>query len=262
MFENLKESNPLLLIAGIIFIPIAVAAVSLWVDTRIDERQRQAAQDLYQRQERLTVAQTIDAYFQGVGSILLGEMDSAMRDRIIAARTTALLGRLSRPRDRAMVVRFISQMQPQLMRRPQRALERSTQPFIDLSALDLSETDLSFANLYRADLRGADLSGSNLSWANLSHANLEGAVLDGAILGGAELNAAILRGASLREARIGGANFTQAQLHDANFQSADMSDLEFDGITTKTSFTGASLSGARWLDGDRCGENSVGGCNK
>lgn len=260
MLENFKETNPLILIAGIILIPVTVAVVSLWVDTRIDDRQRTLAQDLHQRQESLAVAQTIDAYFQGVGQVLLGEMNSALRDRIIVARTNALLTRLNRPVDRALIVRFVNQMQPELTKRPERVLERSAQPYIDLSGIDLSGTDLAFINLYRADLSGAILREARLTWANLSHADLRGADLSGASLNGAELNGAVLTGARLRGARIGGASFRAARLDRADLGSADATDFEFEGITTRTSFEAAILTGARWLDGSLCGPDSLGSC--
>lgn len=260
MLENVKESNPLILIAGIICIPVAVAAASLWVDTRIDERQRTLAEELHQRQEALAVAQTIDAYFQGVGQVLLSEMDSALRDRLIVARTNALLGRLHRPGDRALVVRFVNQMQPELTKRPERALERSARPFIDLSGMDLSGTDLAFINLYRADLRGAKLRNARLTWANLSYANLREADLSGARLNGAEFHGALLSGAKLAAAGIGGASFRAARLDGADLRGADAGDFEFEGITTRTSFEAARLDGVTWLDGRVCGAGSVGEC--
>ena len=260
MLNTLKESNPVILLAGVILIPITVAVVSLWVDTRIDERQRELAEDLYQRQQALTVTQTIDAYFQGVGEILLAAPEPAVRDRIIVARTRALLDRLELPRDKGLVVRFISQMRPDLTKRPRRLLERPTSPFIDLSDIDLSANDLSFINLYGADLSGASLRGVNLSWANLAQADLRRADLSGAVLQGADLSGAILSGARLRDARIGGADFGSALLDGADLQGADNSDFEFEGITTQTDFTAANLAGARWLDGSRCRADSVGAC--
>lgn len=260
MLQNVKDTNPLILIAGIICIPVAVAAVSLWVDTRIDERQRTLAEDLHRRQEALAVAQTIDAYFQGVGQVLLSEMDPALRDRLIVARTNALLGRLHQPADRALVVRFVNQMQPELTKRPQRSLERSIRPFIDLSGTDLSGADLAFINLYRADLRGAKLRNAELTWANLSGANLRDADLSGARLNGAELHGAELSGAKLAGARIGGASFRGATLDAADLRGADAGDFEFEGITTPTTFEAASLAGATWLDGRVCRPGSVGRC--
>ena len=261
MIDNLKDSNPLLILAGIILIPIAVAAASLWVDTRIDERQRKSAEHMFQRQERLIIAQTMDAYFQGVGSILMNDAKTAStQDRIIVARTNALLGRLTQPSDKAMVVRFVSQMRPILTKRPERMLERSSTPFIDLANVDLRDTDLSYVNLFQADLRGANLDGTNLQWANLAGAELSDASLDGADLRGAELSKAGLTSASLRQTRIGGTGFNSADLQDADLFDADLTDFVFEGLTTSTSFDKATLSGARWVDGNMCQTPSIGNC--
>ena len=136
MLNGLKESNPLLILAGIILIPIGVAVVSLWVDTRIDERQRKAAEDLFQRQQALTVAQTMDSYFQGVGMLLTESPDQPESTRLVVARTNALLNRLGRAEDRALIVRFVSELSPGLTARPERMLERASKPFIDLAELE------------------------------------------------------------------------------------------------------------------------------
>lgn len=258
MLGNLKDNNPLLILAGIILIPIAVAAVSLWVDTRIDERQRRAAEDLFQRQQRLVVAQTIDAYFQGVGTVLMHDDD--LSNRMVIARTNALLRRLEQPRDRALVLNFLSEVRPALTRRPARMLERASQPFVDLAGLDLGGADLSFVNLYRANLRGARFNGASLRWANLTGANLRGAELDGADLRGARLSEANLADASLRGALTGGADFSSADLRGADLSRADTSDYEFEGLTTSINMTAALLSGARWIDGASCAEGSIGRC--
>ncbi len=262
MLENLKESNPLLILAGIILIPIGVAVVSLWVDTRIDKRQRLAAEDLFQRQERLTVTQTIDAYFQGVGLLMTEEMESQTRNRIVIARTNALLNRLAHPKDKALVVRFISDLRPELTVRPARMLERASKPFIDLANIDLQGTDLSYINLHQANLTGADLRNVKLLWANLARTNLEDARLDGSDLRGAELSASAMLGASLRRAKIGGASFNGANLQNADLRQADASDFEFEGLVTSTIFDHAKLANAVWMEGSRCAADAVGRCQR
>ena len=260
VLKNLRESNPLLILAGIILIPIGVAVVSLWVDTRIDERQRVAAEALFQRQEALTVTQTIDSYFQGIGLLLSSKTDLPERDRIVTARTNALLGRLTHPEDKALIVRFISELQPTLTMRPERMLERAAKPFIDLSELDLSGTDLSYVNLGRANLDGANLQGTNLLWANLSGASLRNAMLDKSDLRGVELSDGYLNGASLQGAQIGGASFNSADLSAADLREADASDFEFEGLVLTTTFNDAKLSSTIWFDGTKCRQDAVGKC--
>ncbi len=258
--KKLKEANPLILIAGIIFIPLGVAAVSLVLDARIDARQRQLSKDLFERQERLAIAQMIDSYFHGVGAVMMEQMDTDKRKRIIVARTMSLLRRLQNPADRSMVVRFVSELQPGITSRPERALERSSKPFVDLAQMDLRGADLSFANLYRVDLTGARLTGVDFTWANLAQAQLEGAILDDANLNGAQLGGAVITGASLRRTRLGGADFSNAKLSGSDLQGADVEDFSFDGITTSVNLTGADLSRAVWIDGTRCGDRSIGRC--
>lgn len=262
MFNGLKESNPLLILAGIVLIPIGVAVVSLWVDTRIDERQRKAAEDLFQRQQALTVAQTMDSYFQGVGMLLTETPDQPESTGLVVARTNALLNRLGRAEDRALIVHFVAELSPGLTARPERMLERASKPFIDLADLDFSGTDLSYVNLYQANLRGADLSGTNLLWANLAGANLRGARLDAADLRGATLSGADLSGASLRGAKIGGSDFSSANLRDADLSEADRTVFEFEGLSTETNLSNTNLSGALWFDGARCSEFALEKCGE
>lgn len=261
MFRNLRESNPLLILAGIILIPIGVAAVSLWVDTRIDERQRRAAEDLFERQERLTVTQTIDSYFQGIGMLMENGQKPVERNRIIVARTNALLGRLNHPSDKVLVVRFISELQPELTKRPQRMLERAARPFIDLAGLDLSGTDLSYVNLSQANLNEVNLEGANLLWANLTRASLRGARLNQADLRGAELSGSTLRDATLQRAKIGGASFKSTDLRGADLRGAEAADFEFEGLVITTDFDNATLSNATWFDGSSCAPETISRCN-
>lgn len=260
MLKNLRDSDPLLILAGIILIPIGVAAVSLWVDTRIDARQRAAAEDLFRRQERLTVTQTIDNYFQGVGMLITSDKDLKGHNQIIIARTNALLARLTHPQDRALIIRFVSELRPELTKRPKRMLERAAKPFIDLANLDLSGTDLSYINLGQANLSGADLRSAKLLWANLRQASLRGALLDQTDLRGAELSASTLSRASLRRAQIGGTSFIAADLEDADLRDADTSDFEFEGLVTTTNFDNATLANTIWLDGSVCAKGAVGKC--
>ncbi len=261
-WTKISEANPFLLIAGIILIPLGVAAVSLFIDARIDNRQRQLSKELFERQERLSIAQMIDAYFQGIGDVMNNQMDAGSRNRIIVARTMSLLNRLSKPSDKAMVLRFVTELQPGIVNRPERTLERSSKPFVDLSRMDLRDADLSFANLYRADLSGAQMTGVNLTWANLTQARLEGAILDQANLNGAQLAGAEMTRASLRRARLGGADFTNAELNNGDLRGADLSDFSFDGITSSINLSGTDVSQAIWVDGSRCRDRSVGRCKR
>ncbi|MCG6870891.1 MAG: pentapeptide repeat-containing protein [Gammaproteobacteria bacterium] len=238
-----RENETWVFFLGIILVPVSVAAVSMYIDTRIDDRQRELATELNNRQERLAITQTVDSYFQGVGDILASGMPEAQGDRIIIARTNALLRRIEAPMVCARVVRFVSDVRPKLLRAPKRQLERGT-PHVSLAGLDLSGTDLGFTTLVATDLRGARLKGTRLAWSSLREARLDGAELAGADLRGADLTGANLEKTNLRGASIGGASFVQAQLSGADLRDVDRNDVLVDGLRAAVDFSGANLDGA------------------
>jgi hypothetical protein len=80
------------------------------------------------------------------------------------------------------------------------------------------------------------------SKCDLSGANLEGIDLYGADLSGANLSGANLKGTLFNDADLRGANLKGA--------SADK----------ETSFTGAKLSEAIWMDGSKCRSGQMGRC--
>ena len=191
----------------------------------------------------------IDTYFEGVGNLLAA---AEARDRIVVARTRALLSRLAGPADSTVVVRFIAELRADLLIRPARVIERSKSPYVSLAGVDLRGTDLSFVNLYQAELEGANLSGANLSWANLGGANLAGANLSGSVLHGADLDQASLRGANLTAARLQGAGLARSDLREANLRGALIGTHRADDVALSTEFGGAITTGAVWLDGRKC----------
>jgi len=95
----------------------------------------------------------------------------------------------------------------------------------------------------KCDLSYANLAGLALTYAYLDSANLTGANLSSANLSGANLHLAYLNNAVLNSA-----NLSNANLAAANLTGADLS--------------GADLSGARWPDGNKCKQGSVGSCQK
>lgn len=79
--------------------------------------------------------------------------------------------------------------------------------------------------------------GCDLSKANLANIDFYGANLQGANLQGANLSGAVFADANLNEANLTGATTNK-----------------------DTSFSGAKLSNATWMDGKKCGNNSIGKC--
>jgi uncharacterized protein YjbI with pentapeptide repeats len=159
---------------------------------------------------------------------------------------------------------------------------------IDLSGCDLEGADFDSANISNADLQGADLSGGatlqgNLSGANLQNANLADAMLYSATLENAKFSGASLNNANLGYATVGGAQFASASLTSVSVavvygQPASLpgnwewiayennegfllgptvvlpeEEIQLTGppqYATPVSWSGADLSGARFISGE------------
>lgn len=110
-----------------------------------------------------------------------------------------------------------------------------------LGAVDLSAADLDSVHAPGADFRTARLASTRLRYADLTRADFRASTLDGAILTGAMLRFAQLEGANLRNADL-----SYADLRSASLQGASLDGARFDD--------------AYWVDGRRCGRESVGQC--
>lgn len=180
---------------------ILVALVALaiaWRQVLIDQR-------LTTQQNRITQAQTIDSFIQGI-SELISDQEGMLEDwpleRMLAeGRLAAVFGSIDKE-GRSLVLRFLSHAR---LLTPLRRDHRLGRPILDgqgsyeedringvpviqlhaiLKGVDLSGTDLRGVDFNGADLRGADLAGSDLSGANLAGSNLAGANLEQARLEG------------------------------------------------------------------------------
>ena len=180
---------------------ILVALVALaiaWRQVLIDQR-------LTTQQNRITQAQTIDSFIQGI-SDLISDQEGMLEDwpleRMLAeGRLAAVFGSIDKE-GRSRVLRFLSHAK---LLTPLRRDNRLGRPILDgqgsyeedrlrgvpvvqlhaiLRGVDLSGTDLRGVDFNGADLRGADLAGCDLSGANLAGANLAGANLEQARLEG------------------------------------------------------------------------------
>ena len=57
--------------------------------------------------------------------------------------------------------------------------------------------------------------------------------------------------------------FFGATLIEANFQNANLIEADFSSANiTNANFDGANLNNATWTDGNKCGQGSIGVCNK
>lgn len=169
-------------------------------------RQYVISRDLTIQQNRITQQQTIDAYFQGVSDLALGEqglLEDWPQERVIAEGRTAAIIRSVDSEGKAKILRFLSQARLITPLKRDRHLGRPILDgngsyaedraegirVIDLGAMlagtdlkntDLRRTDLGEANLVRANLTNCDLVRTNLSRAilyeaNLCHSNLRSA---------------------------------------------------------------------------------------
>ena len=109
----------------------------------------------------------------------------------------------------------------------------------------------------KVNWQGCDKSKANLQ----NEANFSGPNLAGANLSGTQLEAARLMRANLQGANLQGANLRRAKLEGADFQGADLrgADLK-DAYLADNKWDGAHLTGALWIDGRKCGPNSIGKC--
>jgi uncharacterized protein YjbI with pentapeptide repeats len=130
----------------------------------------------------------------------------------------------------------------------------------DLKDIQLQGWDLNGANLQNSDLSGADLTRAKLNGARLDGANLNEASFDGAELKGAVLNGANLTGATFDGAKMQKAQLIQAYFVNVSFKNADMEKADLSGGRGGmfVNFTGANVSEATWINGEKCPKGSSG----
>lgn len=116
--------------------------------------------------------------------------------------------------------------------------------------LDVTRLTMQKSCTAPCDLTNASFSGFNLVKVNVSGANLSGANLSGATLNGANLAGATLSRANFSGAKLSGASFRGCNMAGANLGNASLSPL--------TDFTGAQMSGAKWIDGSTCEPGAIG----
>lgn len=154
----------------------------------------------------------------------------------------------------------------------------------NLSGLDAPGSNFSYCMLRRANLNSANLSDANLSHTVLMDVNLSMANLDGANLSNAFLYSASFDNAFMEEANLSYANLEGAVLTNADLTSSDMSGttlayanangayMRYVNLLgaklinhiydTPFSYLDVDLTGATWVDGSICAEDSIGECIK
>ncbi|MFM8524774.1 MAG: pentapeptide repeat-containing protein [Cyanobacteriota bacterium] len=176
---------------------VALVAVAIaWRQVLIEQR-------LTTQQNRITQAQTIDSFIQGISELIVDEegmLEDWPLERMLAeGRLAAVFGSID-TEGRARVLRFLSHAR---LLTPLRRDNRLGRPILDghgnyeedrtggvpviqlntiLKGVDLSGTDLRGVDFNGADLRNSDLADCDLRGANLAGANLAGANLEQARL--------------------------------------------------------------------------------
>lgn len=183
---------------------ILVALVALliaWRQYVVDRR-------LTTQQNRITQAQTIDSFMQGISELVSDEEgmleDWPLERMLLEGRTAAVLGSIDAS-GKAKVLRFLSHA---CLLTPLRRDNRLGRAILDgqggyvadrlegipvvrlnqmLVGADLGGTDLRGVDFNGADLRGCNLEHADLGGANLARCNLSGTTFSGARLEGTVL---------------------------------------------------------------------------
>ena len=183
---------------------ILVALVALaiaWRQVLLDQR-------LTGQQNRITQAQTIDSFIQGI-SDLISDQEGMLEDwpleRMLAeGRLAAVFGSIDKD-GRARILRFLSHAR---LLTPLRRDNRLGRAILDgngnyeedrLTGVPVIQLHLILkgVDLSGTDLRGVDFNCADLSGADLSHSDLSGALLAGCNLAGANLERSKLEGARM-----------------------------------------------------------------
>ena len=128
----------------------------------------------------------------------------------------------------------------------------------DLQGSYLPNSKLSFTSFIQVNFDKSIMMSSNLSFGTFPESSFVRANLYESILIGANFEKANFTGANLTRVDFMGstlieANFQNSNLMEANFTSSNITNANFDG---------ANLNGALWTNGEKCGPNSIGVCNK
>jgi len=128
------------------------------------------------------------------------------------------------------------------------------------------------------DLQGSYLPNSNLTFASFIQVNFDKSIMMNSILAYGTFPESTFIRANLYESNLQGANFektdftnanltrvnfTGATLIEANFKNTNLMEANFTSSNMiNASFEGANLIGATWTNGETCGPDSIGVCNK
>lgn len=196
---------------------IAVLAVYIAWQQYVISRDLTIEQNrLTSQQNIITQQQTIDAYFQGVSELALGEeglLEDWPQERIFAeGRTAALLSSVDAA-GKAKILRFLSKSKLLTPLKRDRQLGR---PLLDGSGGYEEDREYGIRVIdLGVMLAGADLAGTDLRWTDLSDANLVRANLSKCDLVKTNLSRTILY-----DAKLAGADFKSTRLYYGKLETA------------------------------------------
>jgi len=128
------------------------------------------------------------------------------------------------------------------------------------------------------DLQGSFFPNANLSFASFIQVNFDKSIMMNSVLAFGMFPESTFIRANLYESNLQGANFekadftssnltrvnfTGATLIEVNFKNSNLMEANFTSSNMiNASFEGANLIGAIWINGETCGPDSIGVCNK
>ena len=128
----------------------------------------------------------------------------------------------------------------------------------DLSASYLPNSSLNLTtfikvNFDKSMMMHSDLSNGNFAGSSFFRANLYEAILEGGNFEGSNFESANLTRTKFNGTSLIGASFKNSLLVESDFTAANILNANFEG---------ANLNNATWVDGSRCGLESIGLCKK
>lgn len=220
---------------------ILVALVALaiaWRQVLLDQR-------LTGQQNRITQAQTIDSFIQGISELISdpeGMLEDWPLERMLAeGRLAAVFGSIDKD-GRSRILRFLSHAR---LLTPLRRDNRLGRAILDGNGSyeEDRQAGVPVIRLQRI-LRGVDLSGTDLRGVDFNGADLAGADLAGADLGGANLAGCNLAGANLEQAVLEGTRFFYGRCQSATPASSGAASGEAPGDKGRLDPVGGARSGA------------------
>ncbi len=186
-------------------------------------------------QEDIAVTQMVDSYFDGVMSHA-SSTESDVFYKTALARSRSLffhLAELDRKREFINVLRFISEVEPDLLRSSPFEQDPQAAPY----HINLNHSDLSSSDIEIMSIDSLDFSSSNFERTNFYEFSCDDCSFDSS-------------------------SFRNASFVSTSFSGSDLSNADFKGSNISNAYLeGAKLEFAIWSNGIVCAKGSIGTCD-